>query len=424
MRKKGLNLFICLLMLFTIASNSLTLAEQPKLNMKGSIAVAYDIETGELIFTENLDEVTYPASITKLMTAILLAENKNKTDMLTYTESAAIQPAYSYGKNVEMVLVGDEMTASDAMDALILYSGNDIAYMIADNVAGNVDNFVKMMNDKAKELGMTSTNFVTPNGLDNNGANHVSTAYDLAKLAEAAYENDWVRETMAKKTSTVRTLRSIPREITNRNKNVGIDGCIGGKTGFTEKAGRCLAAIYERDGRTLIGVVMKSENNFEDTVVFEDMNTLMDYAFSAERNLVYGKNEELKKLEVEYNLLPFIGPKKTIEIPVTVAEDIMLYDNNIEPTLDFKFNEDLNLWRVKESTPIGELTITQKDFEKKLELYSSFTPMELIKANFIIYLAIFIGLIIVIALITKLILTLKNNNRRKNTFNRRRRNRW
>ena len=138
----------------------------------------------------------------------------------------------------------DRFTAKDAMDILLLYSGNDVAYMVAENVGGTKDKFINMMNEKAKALGMNNTNFVTPNGLDDNTDDHYTTAYDLALLLDAAYSNDWIRETMAKKESEVKSLNGPSAIVENRNKLIGIDGNIGGKTGYTEKSGRCLAALY------------------------------------------------------------------------------------------------------------------------------------------------------------------------------------
>ena len=129
----------------------------------------------------------YPASTTKLMTALLLAENKEKSDSITYTESAYKQPAYSLRSNIYFNLkVGDTMSAADVMNSLLLFSGNDTAYMVADAVAGDADSFIKMMNEKAKALGMSSTNFVTANGLHD--PNHYTTAYDLAILGASAYK--------------------------------------------------------------------------------------------------------------------------------------------------------------------------------------------------------------------------------------------
>ncbi|HCW03848.1 MAG TPA: D-alanyl-D-alanine carboxypeptidase, partial [Clostridium sp.] len=230
--------------------------EQPAIN--GLAAITLDYETGEIIYAKDIDEKMYPASTTKLMTALLLAENKEKSDSITYTESAYKQPAYSLRSNIYFNLkVGDTMSAADVMNSLLLFSGNDTAYMVADAVAGDADSFIKMMNEKAKALGMSSTNFVTANGLHD--PNHYTTAYDLAILGASAYKNEWVRESMGTKEAKITLLTTgQPAYIENRNKLLGVDGNLGGKTGYTDLAGKCLVSVYERDGRKIVGVVLRA----------------------------------------------------------------------------------------------------------------------------------------------------------------------
>src|SRR3712207_5647418 len=193
LRKKISALLLTLTLCFTTTSQ--VLAAETKLpNLKGRAAISYDLDTKEVIYTRNIDQKVYPASITKMLTALVFAEKKTKTDNLKYTDSAFKQPPFSYRLNVHPVKVGDEISAENAMDALLLFSGNDIAYMIADNVGGGQKGFEKLMNDKAKELKMTNSHFITPNGLDDNTNDHYTTAYDLTKLAEASYNNAWVLE--------------------------------------------------------------------------------------------------------------------------------------------------------------------------------------------------------------------------------------
>ena len=115
------------------------------------------------------------------------------------------------------------MSADNVMDALLLYSGNDIAYMIADNVGGDSANFAKMMNDKAAKLGMKGSHFITPNGLDDINDKHYTTPYDLTLLGRAAYKNDWVKESMGKKTSTIKSTNGPEAIVENRNKLLGVD---------------------------------------------------------------------------------------------------------------------------------------------------------------------------------------------------------
>ncbi|WBW96100.1 D-alanyl-D-alanine carboxypeptidase family protein [Oceanirhabdus sp. W0125-5] len=394
------------LILFIVSFNLVWAEDIP--NIIGTQAIVYDYETGEIIYTKDIDSKAYPASITKLMTALLLAENFNKNDMLTYTQSAADQPAYSYGKNVEQVLVGDKMSAENAMYALLLYSGNDIAYMIADNVSGDSSKFVDAMNAKAQELGMNDTTFVNPNGLDDNTDEHLTTPYDIALMTKAALGNKWIADTMATKKVTVSTQNSIPREIENRNSNLlddtDKDGCIGGKTGYTTKAGRCLTAIYhvkiaEEKYRTLIGVVMNSEYNYpEDTIVFEDMNTLMEYGFNKEKDILKRNGDIVKSITASYKAIPFIGPNKTIDIPLIINEDIKYYKTEIEPEIDVKINT-FDIWKIDESTPLGTITVKLKDYSKEYKLYSNISSSKLLKDNIIIYVGLGIGVLVLIILL-------------------------
>jgi len=392
--KKSLWIFLILF----IVSFNLVWAEDLS-NISGTQAIVYDYETGEIIYTKDVDTKSFPASITKLMTALLLAENFNKDDMLTYTQSAANQPAYSYGKNVEQVLVGDKMSSEDAMYALLLYSGNDIAYMIADNVSGDSAKFVAAMNTRAKELGMENTTFVTPNGLDDKTEAHLTTPYDIAIMTKAAYANEWIKTAMGKDRVIVSTENSREREIENRNKNLGLNGCVGGKTGYTNKAGRCLTAIYENNNRTLIGVVMNSEYNYpEDTIVFEDMNSLMEYSFNREKDTLKANGDIIKTTKASYKVIPFIGPNKTIDIPLFINEDIKYYKTDIEPKIDINVNS-FDIWKIDPSTPLGTITITLKDYSETYTLYSNISRSKLLKDNVFIYVGLGIGVLILIILL-------------------------
>ncbi|MEG2353042.1 MAG: serine hydrolase [Clostridium sp.] len=415
MNKFKKSILTILILIFTISlvpsrvfAEGNTPVTPPDLYAKSAISM--DLNTNEIIFSKNVDSEACPASITKLLTALLLAENKEKGDLLTYTENAKNQPPFSYGLNVHPVNIGDEITAEDAMDALLLYSGNDIAYMVVDNVAAYQQDFVKLLNSKAKSLNMTNSSFVTPNGLDDDTDNHYSSALDVAKLTKAAYENAWVRETMAKTESEINFINGNSTIVQNRNKLLGSNGCIGGKTGYTAKAGKCLSTIYERDGRTLIGVVMNSAGSTdEDTQYFEDMEKLMDYSYSLVENPVLTKDSVLKTVKIPYKVIPLAGPLKTIEIPVSIREDVNLFNSEVEYSQDIILNV-LNPWTIKEDLPIGKLKITQKDYVKEYDLYSNLSKMQIIKENLTIFLGLFLGIIVILALI--IIITAKIKNRK------------
>lgn len=411
MKKRILALWVFFTLVFTFSFSTIALADnQPEI--VGTSAIIMDLETKEIVYSKNIDEKKQPASITKLMTALLLAENKSKTDLLTYPAAALKEEPYSYGLNVHPVTPGDKFTAKDAMDILLLYSGNDIAYMVAENVGGTKDKFINMMNEKAKALGMTNTNFVTPNGLDDNTDDHYTTAYDLALLLDAAYSNEWIRDTMAKKESEVKSINGPSAIVENRNKLIGLDGNIGGKTGYTEKSGRCLAALYQRNGHTLATVVLGSEYNFPvDTQVFEDTKNLANYGFNAQKEVFKAKGSEISEITMEYNILPLIGPKKVIKIPVTIHEDISLYPTDLKPEFNSEVGK-INIWTLSKDKSIGKATVSVKGYENQYDIYSGISNMDIIKSNILYYILALLVVIIVIFLV--LIIISKINRKRRN----------
>jgi D-alanyl-D-alanine carboxypeptidase len=403
--------FILFTLAFTLIFSTTVFAAEKPLDLIGKAAISVDIDTNEIIYTKNIDNKMYPASITKLITALLLAENMKITDNLNYTQTAKEQPAFSYNLNVHPITVGETMSADNVMDALLLYSGNDIAYMISDNVGGNSDKFIKMMNDKASSLGMTGSHFITPNGLDDSSEKHFTTAYDLTLLGKAAYKNEWVRKSMGKKESTVKSSNGPEAVVNNRNKLLGIDGNLGGKTGYTEKAQRCLVSMYERDGRKIIGVVMSSEYDAKDTKVFEDMTKLIDYSYAAKKEVLNKKDTELKTISVPYKVIPFIGPAKTVEIPLTAKKDVTYYKNHIKPETTFNVSG-INPWKLDKESSVGTLDVIQRDSKISVELYPTISKSTLIKDNIIIYAGVAILLIGFLILIVFLISFIKRKNNR------------
>lgn len=383
----------------------------------GKSAISVDLGTNEIIYAKNIDNKMFPASITKLMTALLLAENKKPGDLLKYPEKAKKEAPFSYGLNVHPVPTGDTFTAANAMDILLLYSGNDIAYMIAENVGGSINNFVKMMNDKAKELKMTNTHFVTPNGLDDNTNDHLTTAYDLTLLLRAVMANDWTKETINKKESSVKSTKGPVAKIENRNKLLGVNGNIGGKTGYTEKAGRCLVSVYERDNRKLATVVLDSEYNMpQDTKVFEDMEKLADYSYAAERETLFTKDSEVTTATLKYNVFPLFGPEKALRVPITVKDDVKCYNNTeIKPQIKFNVN-DVSAWKLNKNKPIGQVSIKVKNYEAKYDLYPTISKWTIMKQNILIYAIVLIAILAILFGIVKFINKRKRRKKRSVRF--------
>jgi D-alanyl-D-alanine carboxypeptidase len=418
LKHKRFSILLILFLVFSMSSNIFAASSDTTSipTIFGRAAITVDVGTGEIIYAKNVDKQMYPASTTKLMTALLLAENKGKNDELNYTASAKAQPEYSLNVNIHPIGLDETMTSADAMDGLLLYSGNDVAYMIADNVAGNSTNFMKMMNDKAAKLNMTETHFITPNGLHN--PDHYTTPYDMSILARAAFSNSWVKETMGKKQSTISTSKGTTFTIENRNKLLGIDGCIAGKTGYTSQAGKCLVAFFERNGRQILGVVMGSVYDANDTFVYNDMQKIINYSYDVQPTVLHANNSVIKTETLKYKPLGFFGPEKTVSVPIVVKEDVLYYNNEANKK-DLKENinlSNISISSINGNKSIGTLTLTEKGKVKTYQLYSAVSKNTLAKNNIPVYLmaaGIFILILIGIAFIIRTINLYKRKRRRR-----------
>lgn len=383
----------------------------PKIEGKAGITV--DMNTGEIIYANGIDDKYYPASTTKLLTGLLFAENKSKSDEIKYTESAKSQPAYSIDKTLHRMQIGETMSAENVMDALLIFSANDSAYMIADSVSGDSSKFADLMNERIKKLGLKNTHFVTANGLHDK--DHYTTPYDLSVIGREAYKNDWVRETLAKSKSRLTTSTGAIIDIETRNKILEIDGCVGGKTGYTDPAGRVLVAFFERDGRQMVGVVMKSVYDYNDTVVFEDMKKIIDWSYNQKPVALHKKGDTLKTETLTYKPFVFFGPEKTVQVPVLVSDDVKYYENKVNKAeAKEEYNiEKLNVWKLNSENSIGTLTFKEREAVKTYKLYTTVSTKDIIKENTVLYVGAGAVVIVVIILIILIVLKIRNSRRRK-----------
>ncbi len=344
------------------------------------------MQTNEIIYEKNPDTRVYPASTTKLLTAILLEKNKKPKDMLAYTEDAKNQPTSSLNKDIHPIKVGDSMTAKDVMSGLLMHSANDLAYVIAENISKNASDFSKKMNEYIKKLDLKNTHFVTPNGLHN--PDHYSTPYDMSIIAREAFKSSWIKNTMGTYQTTVKTSSGLTFPIKNTNKLLGKDGCIAGKTGYTVPAGRCLVAIYSRNGRQILGVVMNSIYDPKDTYVFNDMEKIINWSYNEPRSILYKKNSIIEKEIVKYRPLYFTGPYINIKVPIKIKENVTYYANDLNKK-ELKRNINLSNTTskaLKGEVPLGDLTIKERNFSKSYKIYSDLSKQELFKKSIPIYL--------------------------------------
>ncbi|MBP1744759.1 MAG: Serine-type D-Ala-D-Ala carboxypeptidase [Firmicutes bacterium] len=415
LKKKRITAILSLLLVLLINASVLAAPAasnpaEPSIN--GLSAITIDLETNEIIYEKSIDQKMYPASTTKLLTALLLAESKKKTDLLTYTASAKSQPEFSMNLNLKPIAVGETMSAKDVMLGLLLYSGNDAAYMAADNVSGNNTAFMAKMNEKIASLGLKGTHFVTPNGLHD--ANHYTTAYDLSIIGKAAFANEWVREAMGTKQATITTSGGASMLVENRNKLLGLDGCIGGKTGYTSNAGKCLVAVYERDGRKILGVVLSSVYDAEDTFVFNDMKEIIDYSYAMKQTTLHAADSVVKTEKITYKPLLIMGPEKTLDVPLIAKTDVKYYENDVNKTElkeTYKLN-DIKLSTLTGSKSIATMTVTVRDSVQNYEVFSSLSVFDLVKANILFYAGLLAGLAILIAIIVIIIKKIRGGRRR------------
>ncbi len=249
-----------------VIQTSATLSTEPKLNSR--IAVIYDRASGRILYQKNANKQTPMASTTKIMTAIVVVENSNLTDVVTIENKAA-----SVGGSRLGLKKNDKITVNDLLYGLMLCSGNDAALALAIHVGGSVEGFAEMMNRKAVQMGLVNSHFVVPHGLDVD--KHYTTAYELAKMADYALNVDKIRQIVGTKNYTV-TINGNPKAIKNTNELLGnLSGVYGVKTGFTNGAGRCLVTACKRDDLDIITVVLGADTKKYRT---SDSIKLIEYA--------------------------------------------------------------------------------------------------------------------------------------------------
>ena len=231
---------------------------------ESSIVISGD--TRQILYNENAFEKMGMASTTKIMTAIVALENGNTSDLFTVSYNAQNQEGSSI-----YLRAGDKITLEDLLYGLMLNSGNDAAVAIAEGISKNVDEFVDLMNEKAKELGCRNTQFKNPNGLSD--PEHYSTAYDLALIMAYAMENEAFVKIVSTKEYQIKNESSVTY-LRNHNKLLWqTEECIGGKTGFTKANGRCLVSCGEKDDKRIVAVTLNDRDDWN------DHKKLYDYSF-------------------------------------------------------------------------------------------------------------------------------------------------
>ena len=356
-----------LILLLLLISIPLVKAEETEdLAPNAKSAIMIEASTGEILFQKNKDEKLAPASMTKMMSMLLIMEeiengNLKWNEMITTSEKAS-----SMGGSQIFLKVGEKMTVEDLLKGVAIASGNDAVVALAERVSGSEEQFVKRMNTRAKDLGLKNTNFINATGLT--ADNHYSSAYDMSLIAKELVKHEKILEFTSTYEDYLRKDTKSPFWLVNTNRLVrfkeGVDGL---KTGFTDEAGYCLTATMKKDNMRLITVVMKEENTSKRSA---DTTKMLDYGFNiymVQTILDEKTTIEKKKVELGKTLTTEIVPKENITIlnkksdeqknityktninkiiaPVKKGDKVgtidIIEDNNIISTIDATVKEDI-----------------------------------------------------------------------------------
>lgn len=379
-------------------------------------AVIIDADTGQIIYSKNADKKYFPASTTKVMTALVVLENSNLHDIVKIGKN----PPFAEGSSIGLK-EGEEFSVETLLTGLLLESGNDCAEALAEHIAGSTENFAKLMNKKAEEIGCKNTVFKNPSGLPN--PDHVTTAYDLSLiLREAIKYDDFVRiSSILTKKLPPSNLDKFERYVNNHNYLINKASkyyykyAIAGKTGYTDVARHTFTIAAKKDGRTLVGSFLKAEDKNKN---FEDIAKLLDYSFDNSENIkIYSKGDVVEEIKLtNSNSLPLV-----LENDFTYTK---LKDGNEELSPKLKFDLPNNI-KTKSLTK-GEVITTASVLVNGTELgkvnilsgknriYNpSVALQEFFLNNPVLAISIVIFIIIFILIIIRIVVIKRKNMLRK-----------
>ncbi len=294
------------------SSTAQAAAKWPKGPDKGSLssasAIVMELSTGTVLYSKNIHKKHYPASITKIMTSLLTLENSSPSDVVTFTEAEA--HGIETGSSSMYCVPGEKFTIEQVLYGIMLQSANEMCLVAADHVAGSVDKFVEMMNQRVAQLGLKDTHFMNPNGLHND--DHYTSAYDMACIAREAWKNPSFQKICGTRTYQVKSTNKrkaseiLGGQLLNHHQMINgyetsscyeKDYVIGGKTGYTSMAHSTLVTFAEKDGMQLVSVIMKGNSPKQgEPNEYTDTTRILDYAFEKfSKHAVNGENSDVNE---------------------------------------------------------------------------------------------------------------------------------
>jgi len=407
-------------------------------------AILMEANTGTILYSKNIHEHLYPASVTKILTALIAMEECDMDEMVTFSNRAIESIDWRNDANLG-INPGNSITMEQCLYGLLVGSANEVAYAIAEHICGdgNVSDFANLMNEKAKELGCIDSNFVTPNGIHDD--NHYTSAYDLALIAKAFYSNELLSKMSATTSYKVPQTETQPKDDMivyaksklHEGKEYAYEGLVGTKTGYTNIARQTLVSCAEKNGLKLICVIMKEESPYQYTDTIDLFNYGFDN-FNAVNIAANDKTYVIQSLNFFSTSLDFFGSSKPIlqvndkdyivlpkdaDFTDTVSE--LKYeginDNEIAK-VDYYFND---VYLGSASIEPAETKITSFDFgpkDEEIEKEVLDEDVMIINIKMVIYIVIGVTLAILLILILRAIIIHKLNPRRRRRRRSRRRN--
>ncbi|GAB6929904.1 serine-type D-Ala-D-Ala carboxypeptidase DacF [Paenibacillus sp. JCM 10914] len=347
-------------------------SSQAQLAPSARSAILLDADTGTIIYEKNSHDKLPPASITKIMTMLLTMEAIDQGQLQLTDKVRTSEYAASMGGSQIFLEPGEEMTVDDMLKGIAMASGNDASVAMAEKIAGSEQAFVKMMNEKAAELGMNDTHFVNCNGLP--AENHYTSAHDIALMSRELLKYEHITKYTGAYQDYLRKETSKPFWLVNTNKLVRFySGADGLKTGYTSEAKYCLSATAKRDGLRAVAVVMgapdtKTRNN--------EIASMFDYAFAQyTMHSIYKPGEVMGIVKVQKGIMPELTFQADKEYSVLVKKGV----KNPDIRHEVQMSENVKA-PIEEGQVIGKLSVYQGDLlVKEFELKS---PVEVKKAGF------------------------------------------
>lgn len=337
----SLILVLSFVLSFPICANA---AENKKLNVKSSILMSLD--TGDVIKQNNAYEHLSPASVTKLMSILLILEAIDSGKIKLTDEVAATENAVSKGGSQIWLEVGEKMTVNDLFKAVVIASANDACTLLGEYVAGSDSAFVDMMNKRVETLGLKNSHFENCTGLDDEVTNHYSCAYDLAVIAKEVMKHKLI---LKYSTVWLDSLRNGKTELNNTNKMINkYNGMTGLKTGTTSNAGFCLCATATRDGISFVSVVLGAQTSDERFALTQE---LLDYGFA---------NYKLDNIKIDNSKLKTVKVKNGVDKSITpkceLSKKLLLPKNSDKITYEYSFLDEVKA-PVKKGDKLGVITV-------------------------------------------------------------------